>query len=204
MSKFIKTLGVGLAICTAITFTARADSSPPALLAPIENSAVVDAPIEDVWKAWTTSEGPPTFVCFGAEIEATPGGVYRVICNVDGKTPLDRGNDGRVVAIEPMKMLSVTWMTPMHMQSLRGNSTSLVLYFEKIDDGRRTLVRLVNTGYGVGEEWDAAYQYNVRGWDRVLSALEYRFKNGPIDMKWAATQLKDTGKMPWWRNTLAK
>ncbi len=157
MNKFITILGAGLAIYTAITFTARADSLLPALPAPIENSAIVDAPIEDVWKAWTTSGGPPTFVCFGAEIEAKPGGVYRVICNVDGKTPLDRGNDGRVVAIELLKMLSVTWMTPMHMQSLRGNSTSLVLYFEKIDDGKRTRVRLVNSGYGVGPDWAEAY-----------------------------------------------
>ena len=181
--------------CSAIADTAPFSPVPP----PIEVSALIEAPIKDVWNAWTTSAGLPTFMGLQAEIDAKPRGVFRVTFELDKETPLDRGNDGIVVAVEPLSMLSVTWMTPMNMPTLRGNSTNLAIYFESMDEGRRTRVRIVNTGYGVGPDWAAAYQYNVRGWARVLTALDYRFKTGPINWEWAIKELKKTGAWPWAR-----
>ena len=203
-----KALVTGLACFATLCSVATAgpDSVIPAsgpVPPPIEVSAIVEAPVEEVWKAWTTSEGIPTFMGFGAEVDARPRGVFRVIFNVDKSALLDRGNDGIIVAIEPMSMLSVLWMTPMNMPNLRGNSTSLMIYFQKIDDGKRTLVRIVNAGYGLGPDWAAAYQYNVRGWDRVLQGLQYRFKTGPIDWKWAMEEFRKTGAFPWWRKKAA-
>lgn len=176
-----------------------ASAGEAAIPVPIENSAVINAPINEVWAAWTTPEGVPTFLGFAADVHPQPRGVFRVVFAPEKSTPLERGNDGIVVAVEHQRMLSVTWMTPMHMPNLKGNSTSLVLYFDQIDDGRRTLVRLINSGYGSGPEWQAAYQYNIKGWDRVLSALEYRFETGPIDWTWAMAELKSKGVFPWWR-----
>jgi uncharacterized protein YndB with AHSA1/START domain len=165
--------------------------------APIEASVLVPAPIEDVWNAWTTSQGVPTFMGLGAEIDARPRGVFRVAFDLARTAPLDRGNDGIVLAVEPQRMLSVSWMTPMHMANLRGNSTLLTVYFEKLDDPGSTRVRIVNSGYGVGDDWAAAHAYNVNGWPRVLSALEYRFRTGPIDWDWAMREMRKSGRWPW-------
>lgn len=171
-------------------------NTPP----PITNYAIVDAPIEKAWSLWTDASAMPEFMGFDAEIDLRPGGVYRVIFVPTAPTPIERGNDGVIIAMDPMRMLSVTWMTPMHMEELRGNSTSLTLYFTAIDGGKRTQVDLMNTGYGTGKAWRQAYDYNVKGWDRVLSHFQYATNVGPIDWKQRASDLKRDRTLPMWRS----
>jgi uncharacterized protein YndB with AHSA1/START domain len=175
---------------SALLFAAWVVPAPPAGAAdgapypePIRKTVMVDAPLEQVWDAWTTSRGIPTFMGYQAEVDLKPGGAFRVIFDADAAEPLDQGNDGTVVAVDPGKMMSVTWMTPMFMPELRGHSTSLVIYFRSRCDGRRTRVDLVNTGYGWGSRWLEAYEYNRKGWGTVLSRLVHRFQHGPIDWK---------------------
>lgn len=176
------------------------ETLPPA----IRNAAVVEAPVEQVWQAWTTRDGVKSFLGLDGEVEARPGGLFRVIYQPGAATPQARGNDGRVLAIEPMRMLSVTWMTPMHMKALAGQSTVLTLYFSPVDGGRRTRVELINTGYGTGALWREAHAYNVKGWDRVMSGLEARFRHGPLPWDRLISGLKAGGGLPYWREHLRK
>lgn len=148
---------------------------------PINRSVVVDAPVAEVWRAWTTSKGVPTFMGLDAEVDLRPRGTFRIVFNRAGKTPVERGNDGQILAFEPMEMLSITWMTPMFMPELSGQSMNLVLRFMPLCGGSKTRVDLVNSGYGSGPKWREAYAYNSRGWVIVLSRLSYRFKYGPIN-----------------------
>jgi uncharacterized protein YndB with AHSA1/START domain len=162
-----------------------------ATIVPIHRSVVIDAPVAEVWKAWTTSEGVPTFMGLSAEIELRPRGTYRVLFDRAGKSQIERGNDGQILAFEPMEMLSITWMTPMFMPELRGESTSIVLRFMPLCAGSKTRVDLVNSGYGSGPKWREAYAYNTKGWVTVLSRLAYRFKYGPINWDSFKTDSKD-------------
>jgi uncharacterized protein YndB with AHSA1/START domain len=193
-STVLLAVAVGLSVVGGAQQAVAPGAQPPA---PIEASTIVAASPAEVWAAWTTSSGVPTFLGLGAEIDARPRGVFRVAFDLTKTAPLDRGNDGIVLAVQPQRMLSVSWMTPMHMASLRGNSTLLTIYFEPTDDPRQTRVRVVNSGYGVGEVWAAAHAYNVKGWQRVLSALEYRFRTGPIDWDWAMAEMRKSGRWPW-------
>jgi uncharacterized protein YndB with AHSA1/START domain len=173
-----------VAFALAAAHSSLAAAAEPAVYPePIRKTVIVDAPVSQVWNAWTTSDGVPTFMGYQAEVDLRPGGVYRVVFKTGETDPLDRGNDGRVVAVDPGKMLSVTWMTPMFMSELRGNSTSLVLYFSPLCEGSKTRVDLVNTGYGSGSRWLEAHAYNRKGWGTVLSRLVFRFRHGPIDWK---------------------
>lgn len=167
---------------------------------PITNYAIVDVTIEEAWRLWTDDSAIGNFMGFEAQIDLRPGGVYRVYFVPTAPTPVERGNDGKIVAIDPMRMLSITWMTPMHMTELRGNSTSLVLYFTAIDGGKRTRVDLINTGYGTSQAWRDAYDYNVKGWDRVLSHFQYATNIGPIDWQQRAKDLKRDHTLPMWRS----
>jgi len=50
-----------------------------------------------------------------------------------------------------------------------------------------TLVRLTQTGWGDGGQWDQAYAYFDRAWGNVLTNLQKRFAEGPVDWKpWLA------------------
>ena len=164
----------------------------------ITNFAVLDAPVRDVWEAWVTREGMESWLSPAAEVEARPGGIYRAIYFPAATRPVDRGNDGKIIAMETEKMLSITWMTPIPITELKGNSTTVVVYFHEVAPDR-TRVDIHNFGYGQGEAWKRAYDYNVKGWDRILSALEYRFEHGPMDWESRVTELKETGKISYWR-----
>ena len=166
---------------------------------PIVNSVIVEAGIEDAWALWTDPERMPEFMGFDANIEPRAGGAYQVVFVTDADTAIGRGNDGQIIAIEPYRMLSFTWMTPMHMGELTGNSTSVTLYFTPLDGGQRTQVNLINVGYGNSEPWREAYAYNLRGWDRVLAHFQYALEVGPIDWTARAAELRQNGTLPMWR-----
>jgi uncharacterized protein YndB with AHSA1/START domain len=167
---------------------------------PIRNSVVLNTPVANAWAMWTDSKRAVEFLCFEATIEPTPGGKYQAVFVREATAPLERGNDGRVVAIEPQRMLSFTWMTPMGAKALTGNSTLVTLYFIPLDGGKRTQIDLVNTGYGLGPDWKAAYAYNVKGWDNVLSHLQQAAEFGPIDWNQRAKDMKRDGTLPMWRS----
>ena len=57
---------------------------------------VVRAPIDAVWKAWTTTQGVQSFFAPGARIEARPGGPFEVYFNPYAKPGL-KGADDMVV-----------------------------------------------------------------------------------------------------------
>lgn len=166
---------------------------------PIVNTIIVDGTIDDAWTLWTDEDRMPEFMGFDATIEAEVGGTFQVIFAEGADTPLKRGNDGRIVAIQDRRMLSFTWMTPMHMADLSGNSTLVTLYFTPIDGGKKVQVDLINTGYGLNDSWREAYAYNVRGWDRVLTHFEYAMEIGPIDWVQRAKDLRRDGTLPMWR-----
>lgn len=185
------TLAGALSSVAAIVPVTSAWADQIALSVPIQRSVVVDAPVSEVWATWTTSSGVPTFMGLDAEIDLKPRGTYRVLFDRAGKTPIERGNDGQVLAFEPMDMLSITWMTPMFMPELRGSVMSVVLRFMPLCGGSKTRVDLVNSGYGNGPKWREAYAYNSRGWVTVLSRLAYRFKYGPINWATFANDSKE-------------
>lgn len=166
---------------------------------PIVNTVIVDGTLDDAWALWTDEARMPEFMGFDANIEARAGGAFQVIFVEDAATPLERGNDGRILAIEDKRMISFTWMTPMHMADLAGQSTVVTLYFTPIEGGEKVQVDLINIGYGQGSSWREAYGYNLRGWDRVLAHFEYAMENGPIDWVQRAQDLRRDGTLPMWR-----
>jgi hypothetical protein len=50
-------------------------------------------------------------------------------------------------------------------------------------NGESTLVRLTQTGWKTGEEWDKAFDYLAQGNAQLLTTLRRRFVDGPLD--WA-------------------
>lgn len=162
-------------------------AAPPAALAQepdraLVKRAVVKAPLEAAWKAWTTAEGIRTFFAPEAVVDARPGGAFDIHFNPYAKPGL-KGADGMVVlAVQEKKLLSFTWNAPPHLPEARAQRTSVAVRFKPLADNE-TEVRLVHTGWGEGGQWDQAFDYFDKAWARVMANLEKRFVDGPVD--WA-------------------
>lgn len=142
----------------------------------IAGDVIVNAPIGEVWKAWTTEEGVRSFFAPECAIDLRVDGRYEMIFLPDGE-PGERGGEGvRFLAIQLKKMLSFTWNAPPHLPEARGQWTHVVLRFFEEGEGR-TRVTLRHDGWGEGGEWDGAFAYFERAWlEGVLPSLAKRFE----------------------------
>jgi uncharacterized protein YndB with AHSA1/START domain len=142
----------------------------------IHGEVVVDAPVSEVWRAWTTKEGAASFFAPDCSIELEVGGAYEMYFIPDAE-PGQRGGEGcTILAIQPEKMLSFTWNAPPSLAEAREQFTHVTLRFEPLPDNR-TRVTLTQDGWGEGGKWDEAFDYFKRAWlEIVLPRLVQRFE----------------------------
>lgn len=141
---------------------------------------VVPASLEEVWNAWTTTEGVKTFFSSEAEVELAVGGPYEIYFDLEKPYGLRGSEDCRVLSYLPMGMFSFEWNAPPEFGELRGKHTVVVLQFEDVRPGQVKVV-LSQLGWGRGKDWDKLYDYFDKAWSWVLGNLKKRFAAGPID-----------------------
>jgi len=141
----------------------------------LSKEAVVAATIEEVWEAWTTTDGAKSFFAENASVELKVGAPYEILFDMfapEGK----RGSEGcHVLSFLPPEMLTIEWNAPPDFGELRGQHTHVVILLEEIET-RQTWMRLSQLGWGAGEKWDELYGYFDRAWDYVLDNLKKSFE----------------------------
>ena len=149
--------------------------------AAFELETVLNAGIEEVWTAWTTEEGIRSFFAPECKIEARVGGAYEIYFQPDEREGL-RGAEGtRILSFEPMKFLSFTWNNPPSIPEIRWQYTSVSIYFEAMNE-LQTRFKLVNQGWGPGEDWQKARDYFDRAWmQAVIPRLVKMLETGPVE-----------------------
>lgn len=146
----------------------------------IIKEVTVSASLDDVWKSWTSKQGLESFFAPECHIELKLYGRFEIFF-LPHEEPGKRGaEDNKILAIEPLKMLSFTWDAPATMPDVRKQRTSVVLKFKKMRD-HKTKLFVCHTGWGDGDEWDRAFYYFSDAWDIILKRLVIRFEKGPID-----------------------
>ena len=134
----------------------------------VYTEVTVDSPADEVFADWTSEETLERFFAHSATVDARPGGDY-VLCFAPDAPAGSCGNDtGRIMALQPGRMLSFTWAMPPYMPEIRPHLTSVQLRFEPA--GERTRVRLYHTGFGDGAAWAEGERYFERTWPAVLQA----------------------------------
>ena len=146
----------------------------------IEKQVTVAAPIEDVWRAWTTTEGVTSFFAPEARVEARSGGPFEIYINPYAEPGLKGADDMRFMALQEPTMLSFTWNAPPSHPEIRAQRTLVIVRLKPLA-AKSTEVTLHHVGWGEGEKWDAVYNYFDRAWGNVLGNLQKRFVDGPID-----------------------
>jgi uncharacterized protein YndB with AHSA1/START domain len=166
-----------LALALALTASVEASARDRILRAEIR----LEAPVADVWHAWTTDEGIRTFFAPASHVELRVDGAYQILFS-PAQPPGRRGAEGaRLLVLEPPHRLAFTWDAPADQPEIRAQRT--VVYVELTADGERaTSLRFTHLGWGKGPQWDAAFDYFDQAWNAVvLPRLRERFLRGPID-----------------------
>jgi uncharacterized protein YndB with AHSA1/START domain len=170
-------------VCLVLALTAC--GQPRAEERAIVESITVKANLNDVWNAWTTTEGIKSFFAPDAKIEAKPGGAFHVYINPLAPAGMKGADDTVFLAVQPKKMISFTWNAPPSLPEARQQRTVVVVRFVARSEAL-TEVSLHHSGWGeaaADNEWGKAYDYFAKAWPNVLKNLKKRFDDGPVDWK---------------------
>ena len=144
--------------------------------------ATIPAPRAAVWHAFASSEGLSTWLSPGAVVDLKKGGEWTA------HYPGGKTGGGTILGFVPEEEMTLSAMAPEWFPTVRAERTTA--RFQFIATGETTLVRLTQTGWKTGEEWDKAYEYLAKGNAQLLETLRRRFVNGPIDWakEWGETK----------------
>ena len=164
-----------MALCAATSLSA--DTREEAEMRRLHKEVIVQAPLRDVWNAWTTNEGL-RFISQESNVELRLGGPYEWFLELPPDEHGSRGGEGaRVLAFLPREMLAFTWRFPPVVPELRltGAETQVVVRFTDRGDGT-VLVRLDAIGWQEGEAWESGYEYFDQAWAIVLERLKHELE----------------------------
>lgn len=140
----------------------------------------VDASPAEVWKLFTTVEGVTSWMVPKAEVDLRIGGSMRTNYNPKGKVGDAMTITNQILCFDPERMLSLKNVgAPEGFPHAKATKdTWSVIYFEPLDEGKRTRVRVVGLGWGEGPEVDAAYAFFEQGNAWTIKRLQERVKAG--------------------------
>lgn len=140
---------------------------------------VVQAPRDVVWRHWTTLDGLRTLFIspqppLQGDVQLRANGPYELYFLADAQFDM-RGTEGsRILAYDEGRMLSFTWRNTPQWPAVRPYYTHVIVTLEDAEPGA-TRVRLVQSGFASGSDWDATYAYFAEAWARVLGRLQARY-----------------------------
>ena len=169
-----------LRILVVAAFAGYAAPLVAADLPPIEVSAVVAAPPDRVWEAFTTTEGVKKWMVSQADIEMKLGAVWKTKYGPQGSL----GDDGTIfnelLAFDPGRMFAIRIQKPPKgfpfMNVFRDMWT--VVYFEPVDGGK-TKVLLRGHGLPDTDEGRKMHAFFQAGNKQTLEMLAKHFEKKP-------------------------
>jgi len=160
----------------AVALLALTPTVMPAIAQKPERALVIELTIPasraEVWKAFATSEGLSTWLAPNATVDLRPGGDWLV--HFPGSTA-----GGTILSFVPEQEIVISALAPDKFPTVRAARTRAAFRFES--SGNNTIVRLTQTGWQDGPEWDRAYEYLAAGNAQLLATLHRRFVDGPLD-----------------------
>jgi uncharacterized protein YndB with AHSA1/START domain len=120
---------------------------------PVVTEAVVDAPVAEVWKAWTTKEGIESWMVAKTDIDLRVGGAWRTSYSKSSNLDDDESIRHTVLAFDPLRMFSMRTVKPPKNFPFPNAlmKTWTVVYFEPLGE-LRTRVTAHMLGFTEDEE----------------------------------------------------
>jgi uncharacterized protein YndB with AHSA1/START domain len=140
------------------------------------SEALIDAPRDLVWKAFTTKEGQESWNVAHAEIDLRPGGKMLTQYDAAGKISDPDTIENIINALDPGFMFTITVGTPPEKFPYKNAIKKVwhVIYFEEVGP-KQTRVRCVGNGYGDDEEAQKLRAFFEKGNAYTLQKLQEKF-----------------------------
>lgn len=164
-------LALMIAALALLTSTARAQE-----YGPLAHEAVVNAPVEQVWAAFTTKEGIESWMVAHAAIDLRVGGKMQTQYDPKGAITDNKAIENTILSYEPKRMLSFR-VTKAPEGFPFPNAIKLmwtVVYFEAVSE-KTTRVREVSLGFGADEESQKMREFFDRGNAYTMQKLQEHF-----------------------------
>ena len=140
------------------------------------NEGVVPAPIDEVWKVFTTSEGYKALGPALAEVDLRVGGTIRSRYRADGTLGDAETIENAILAYEPPTMIAMRIQkTPATFQFKEAWKKPWTVTTPTPVDGGQTHIRATSLGYGSDEESLAMRRFFERGNQQTIDNLRRHF-----------------------------
>ncbi len=144
------------------------------------NEGIVQAPLADVWRIWSTAEGWKALGPAKVDLDLRLGGLIRSHYKPEGVLGDEGTIQNRILAYEPPRMLAICIDQPPKdfpfKQAWRNTWT--VISLEAVDD-TRTHVRIASLGFGADEESQAMHRFFESGNRWTIEKLKAHFGGEP-------------------------
>jgi len=142
------------------------------------NEGIVNAPVADVWKVWTTSDGYRLVGVALADVDFRIGGLIRSRYSASGTLGDDQTIYNRILAYEPLRMIATRIDKPPANFPFKEawKNTWTVVTLTPLADGR-THVRAASMGFGGDPESLEMRRFFERGNADTLQLLTDHFAN---------------------------
>lgn len=137
---------------------------------------VIDAPVAEVWKVFSTSEGYKAVGVALAEVDFRVGGTIRSRYRADGVLGDDETIENQIMAYEPLRMVAMRIQKPPKTfpfpQAWKQGWTVLTL--TDLGEGR-THLRAASVDFGTDEESQGMRRFFERGNQQTIETLQKFF-----------------------------
>jgi uncharacterized protein YndB with AHSA1/START domain len=137
----------------------------------------IDAPVADVWAAWTTARGIESWMVPHGDIDLRIGGLMRTNYKPEGTLEDKSSIANQVLAFDPERMLAIAVARAPEGFPFPNAVKKMwtVLYFDAVDE-RKTRLRIVSHGFTEDDEAQKMKAFFEQGNQFTLKKLQERFR----------------------------
>lgn len=138
---------------------------------------VINAPVDAVWRAWTTTIGLKAWLAPHADMDLKIDGLMRSNYDPNGRLGDPGTIENKVLAYEPERMLAIKVAKTPERFPFKTKISDMwtVLYFQATADGLTTL-RIVGLGFGADDESQRMKEFFRQGNAFTLTQLQKHFQ----------------------------
>ena len=145
---------------------------------PLVHSAIVDAHVREVWRAWTTTEGIKSWMVAEGDVDLKIGGKIRTAYKAGTDLAGPDAIENTIIAFDPGRMLSIrNTKAPEKFPFKKAISEVWTVIYLETEGATKTKVTVRMLGYKRDQESIQMRRFFMEGNKQTLDALVARFQS---------------------------